>query len=128
MIIDNLEFTEIYEYEDYDGTTSEESAPSGSQWAFLDVYAENVGDESEYIPHSIDISIIADDQQFENTFISREEGRYESSQIRPEISREGWIVYEIPAELDPENVEVSYTGEGYQGGISGEWDARWAIN
>ena len=122
--VNNIEFTDTYEYEDYDGATSEESASAGSQWAFIDFYAENVGNESEYIPYDRDVNIIADGQQFETAYITKEEGAYESDQIRPEISREGWIAYEIPAELTPEDIEVSYTNDVYEG----EWTVRWVAN
>lgn len=54
-------------------------------------------------------------------YISKEDGAYEGDEVSSGIEREGWIAYEVPAELGPSDLEVDYTSDD----IDGEWSARW---
>lgn len=119
--VDEIELTDTYEYEDFEGETAEETAPEGSQWAFVWVYARNAARESTYLPFADDISILADGQQFVREYISKEDGAYEGDEVSSGIEREGWIAYAVPAELGPADLEVDYTSDD----IDGEWSTRW---
>lgn len=120
MRVNDIDFTDTYEYRSR-GDTTEESAPAGSQWVFVWLYARNAGVESARLPWESDINILNNDRQFEEVYIRKEEDAYTSDTVEPGIEREGWIAYEVPAELELEDIEVSYTADD----PTGEWTARW---
>ncbi len=40
------------------------------------------------------------------------------------VSRDGWIAYELPDDIERDELVVSYTG----GDLLGEWTVRWAVD
>lgn len=104
-----IDLQSSYTYEGYDGSEETETAGDGMMWAFLEFEATNDGGSPEYVPSDSDISIITGNQQYNSTYINKEEGQYESDEIQPGITRRGWIAYEIPNDLTGEDLSVAYS-------------------
>lgn len=122
LSVEEVELSPYYEYEGYDGTEREHAA-DGNQWAFVKYRAENKGSESEFAPLETDLSVIADNRQYDHQYIRKEDwNQYDGGEIEAGIVREGWLAYEIPDSLSKPDVVVSWSGENYQG----SWTARWS--
>lgn len=121
MAVRGVDFSQSYEWSSGDYEYTEES-DDGMQYAWVDVRVENVGTQSNHTPFEGDITIIAGNRQYDSEYVSKDEGRYESGEIAPDIVREGWIAYQIPEDLSNGDFVVTYTDSDY----SGEWTARWS--
>lgn len=121
--VDSIEFFDSYTWSGSSGNTYEEQAPAGKKWAKVYVVAENKGSEQAYSPFASDVSIIADNSQYDNTYISNDEGEYEHSEIAPGIVREGWIVYELPEDLSKDDFRVQWADDNFEGSWTVYWTA-----
>lgn len=119
--VDSVDLRDSYEWEGASGTSYREEAPSGKQFAFVNVRAENTGSERTYTPSPRDVSIIVDNTQYDYAYLSRDEGKYDAGEIAPGIVREGWIGYEVPASMSVSDMRISWFGETYYG----DWTAVW---
>lgn len=117
-----VDLQQAYQYKDYNGDTATERAPDGKQWAFVNLRAENVGGSKEFTPLESDVSIVANNTQYDSQYINKEEGRYDGGEINPGIVREGWLCYEIPESLSKDDFTVVYSAENYQG----NWTVHWS--
>ncbi len=120
ITVDGVELTDTYEYDGVGGRT-EEAAGSGSQWAFVQLRAENRARENVRLPDDFQFMVVTDEGQFEPNYILREGGQYESATVTPGDSRSGWIAFEIPDGLSVDDIAVRYHEEG----IEGVWEANW---
>jgi hypothetical protein len=118
----NVELKSYYEYEGYDGSTEKERAGDGKQWAFVYLKAENKASEKRFIPLSSDINLLAENRQYDEEYINKEDGGYEGSEVEVGIVREGWLAYKIPNNLSKTDLTVAWSGDNYQG----EWSVQWS--
>lgn len=116
----SIELRNIYSYEGWDGTTTEE-ASSGMQWAFLEFEATNESGSKEWVPFEDDVNLLAGNSQYDYVYISKEQGAYEGGGVQAGITRSGWIAYEIPEDLNGDDLVVAYSGDNFDG----EWSVRW---
>lgn len=120
-IVDEVDLRDSYTYEGWDGEEREEEAAEGMQWAFVFVEVENDGDESEYLPRKSDFTIRVGVSQFDDEWISKGEGEYDSGEVGPGVVREGWIAYEIPEELTADELTIVYSDSDFTGGYGAHW-------
>ena len=123
MRVTDLELKKRYEYEDFQGETASEAASDGMQWAFLWLEVENQSGQVLRIPTRRTIVLLADTSQFEASFINKEEDRYEGGEVQPGVIRDGWIAYEIPADITQSDLRIIYS----DGDFEGDWRAEWRI-
>ena len=122
MTATKVELKSYYEYKDYSGATARQRADDGMQWAFVTFKAENKGSESQFTPLSTDLSVIAGNQQYDSEYTRKESGMFEGGEINPGIVREGWLAYQIPADLSKGDFEVIWSDDNF----TGSWTARWS--
>ncbi|QLK25751.1 hypothetical protein HYG81_16980 [Natrinema zhouii] len=116
----SIELRDVYSYEGWDGTTTEE-ASSGMQWAFLEFEATNESGSKEWVPFEGDMNLLAGNSQYDYVYISKEQGAYKGGGVQAGITRSGWIAYEIPEDLNGDDLVVAYSGDNFDG----EWSVRW---
>jgi Domain of unknown function (DUF4352) len=75
-------------------------APQGKKYLWMYITATNNAGDSEYLPASYGMVILYNGQQIDPTFIMKDEGKYEGGKVYPGITREGWVVFEIPSNAD----------------------------
>lgn len=121
VTVTELRLTARYQYQDYDGDTAAKEAPDGSQWALVTLQAKNRGDEAADLPSTFDVNLIAEKSQYEEVYIDKDENQYDGGEVQPGIVREGWIAYELPDDLETENVEVVWSGLPNGGEITAIW-------
>lgn len=118
-----VDLKSTYTYTNYNGEQAEEAAGDGKQWAFLTFRAENTAGKPEFIPLESDISLLAGNSQYDTKYIRKEEGRYEGGEVQAGIVREGWLAYEIPAELSKDDLKVAYSETFVQGDFAVYWSS-----
>lgn len=111
-----------YRYDGVSGETRSVSSSEGQQFAFVDVVVENVSGSVAVIPSSQGFAIRVGQRQYDATIIRKEEGKYQGGQVGPGVIREGWIAYDIPEELEREDLTI----EWFETGLGGDHGARWA--
>lgn len=122
LTVSSIELQNSYTYEDFRGDQATEEASDGDQFAFVNLQAENDSGGSEFVPFSQDFTIRVDTQQYDEAYIRREEGKYEGGEVGPGVVREGWVAYEIPADLSVDDLTVEYFDDDFQN----EWGVRWS--
>lgn len=124
VTVQKLELKTYYEYEDYDGNTAEKRAGDGKQWAFVYLKAKNETGESQFVPLTTDVNLVAGNTQYDEAYINKEANKYDGGEVESGIVRKGWIAYEIPDDLSKADVRVAWSGED----INGKWSVRWSKN
>lgn len=103
------ELADTYQYANSD---YELDVEEGNQFLYLYVNATNVGNEEQYIPFSGDIDLISGSNQYSQEYIVPKDprglGQYEGTfnKIYPGISEAGYVLFEIPKDLDVKNTKV----------------------
>jgi hypothetical protein len=107
---DDIDFTTLR----YDITNSYEwsvsgynyitEAPQGIKYLWMYVTATNNAEDSEYLPDSYGMVILYNSQQIEPTFIMKDEGKYEGGKVYPGITRNGWVLFEIPSNANANEI------------------------
>lgn len=118
--MESLELKGAYEYTDYNDEQTREEAPNGMQWAFLQIHAENTGDEVAYTPIANNVSLVAGNQQYSRVYVDKE-GGFETGEIQPDIVREGFFAYEIPENLSQSDVTAVWSDTGPYGDVVAHW-------
>ncbi|WP_433626625.1 twin-arginine translocation signal domain-containing protein [Halomicrococcus sp. NG-SE-24] len=134
----DVSLTDSYRYERSNGSTTEVSAGSGSQWAFVHVAAENRADYAQRPPSRSGVSLLVGSSgtTLSPAGIPRERGRYPpplddsgttttttsgSEGLEPGGTASGWIAYEVPADRSVSDLVVQWReGDGV-----GRWTVRW---
>lgn len=119
--VTDVTFQDGYEYERYSGGTVTVDAPEGRQFAFVTVRVENQADEPRAVPRAAGFSLLVGDQQYDDAHIRKEEGAYYGGEVRPGAAREGWIAYEIPAEVARGDVTIAWIERYYEGEFAVYW-------
>lgn len=121
LTVQNVGLTEQYTYTDYDGETRPQDAPPEKQWAFVDLQAENTADTVSALPTKYDMVLLADNRQYEFATITDKEGEYEGGDVQPGVVEEGWLGFEIPAEVSTDSVAFVYNAVLSDGQIAARW-------
>ena len=122
VTVDRVELTDSYEWSGGSGSTYTEEAPDGKQFAWVYLTAENRSGDTEFLPLDWDIYIRSGNRQYDAELVLRDEGQYEGGQVGPGIVRDGWLNYEIPADLAVSDLSVVW----HESGIFDEWTATWS--
>lgn len=98
-------------------------APAGKEWAFVNVTATNPTNTSAYLPSPANISVLFADNQYDYWTIYKQEGRYQAGQVQPDVTRSGWIAYQVPADLTQQKVEVVWSQNSSSGYVAAYWSS-----
>lgn len=123
ITVEEVELMDTYEYDD-NGERAEESAGSGSQWAFVWLQTENVARENTRLPRDREFEIITDEGLFDSEWVLKDDEEYESDTVTPGESRRGWIAYEINSDVGVDDITVRYEDDGFEG----VWEANWMVD
>lgn len=101
-----LELRDGYEYRELEGETTTEEAMAGRQYAFVRVRAENDSGRPERLPEAVEFEVEDADQNYADNWIDRIADQYHGSRVDPGTHREGWVAYEVPADLVVDDLRV----------------------
>ena len=121
FVVQDIELTEQYTYEDYDGETRPKDAPEGKQWAFVELQAENTADKMAELPTKFDMLLIADNRQYEFVTITDRDGEYEGGDAQPNVIEEGWLGFEIPVDVAADSLAFVYSTVTTEGELAVRW-------
>ena len=136
----DVRLTDGYWYERSNGSSTQVSAGSGSQWAFVTVAAKNQADFAQRPPSRTGVSMLVSSSggrsEVSPADITKESGRYPpplddsgtttttssgSEGLPPGETASGWIAYEVPADSSVSDLVVQWReGDGV-----GRWTVRW---
>lgn len=119
--VTGIDLQNSYDWEGASGTNYTENAPSGSQFAFLNVHAENKAGQPLYSPNSFDIVLLSGQHQYEPAFISKSEGEYDAAELQPGVVRRGWISYEVDAGLEESDITAVWSETYLNGDVVIHW-------
>jgi len=134
VIVNNISFA-VVEYEFADSFIDEfnqtQSSNEGAKFLWLYVKATNIGDVAQYIPENHDVSILYKGTEITRYKVggyhylkSKEREMYAYAlvggfeKIYPDVSEEGWIIYEVPKNIDMSQAKIRVEfppKEGYYG-------------
>lgn len=121
LVVQGIELTEQYTYEDYSGETRPEDAPEGKQWAFVNLRAENTADKMAELPTRFDMLLLADNRQYEYEVIGNREGAYEGGDVQPGVVEEGWLAFVLPADVTADSLAFVYNEVTTEGELAVRW-------
>lgn len=121
IVVQSIELTEQYTYEDHNGETRPKDAPDGKQWAFAELRAENTADKIAELPTKFDMLLLADNRQYEYEIITDREGAYEGGDVQPGVVEEGWLGFEIPADVTADSLAFVYSPITSEGELAIRW-------
>ena len=122
VIINNISFAVVeYEFADsfMDDSNRTQSSKEGAKFLLLYVKATNIGDVAQYIPGNHDVSILYKGTEITHYkvywyyYLKSEKrelyaytliGGFEK--IYPDVSEEGWILYEVPKNIDMSQAKI----------------------
>lgn len=117
------------EYEDAFGDTEKETPSGGGQYAFVQLTAKNTAGEPAYAPTSGEFDIVSGNSQFDSAILFHEPqgvgDRYDGGQLQAEIIREGYIPFEIDADLDLTDLQIVWTDSLLSGDVTVYWASDW---
>lgn len=102
-----VEETQSYTYES-GNYEFEETAGEGNKFILVSMRAENTGDSSVYVPTAYDLSLIANQSQFESSTYLKS-NKYEGGEIGNGIVREGKVQFEVPTTINSYRVVADLT-------------------
>lgn len=111
------------EFEDQLGDFDE---PDQGQFALLEFEARNEGDEAERTPSAWqDIVLLHDNNQYDSEFVSDMGGReeYDDGEIQPDVTREGYIAFDVPGDLDEGDLDTLWHDDFLGANIDVRWTA-----
>ena len=129
VIVNNISFAVVeYEFADsfIDGFNRTRSPKEGAKFLWLYVKATNIGEVAQYIPEDHDVFILYKGTEiiYYTGWGSKEREMYAQAiglafgKIYPDVSEEGWIIYEVPKGIDLSQAKVRVefpSKEGYYG-------------
>lgn len=126
--VDEPELQSSYEYEDYQGNTAESEPDSGFQWAFVNVWVKNETGQTNFSPLATEFPILAGNSQYDgSTYLIDEpveKGQpFEGGELQPDVEREGWIAYQVPAELGVDDLVVGWSQTYFDGEVIVHWSS-----
>ena len=133
VIVNNISFAVVaFEFADsfIDEFNRTQSPNEGAKFLWLHVKAMNIGEVAQYIPENYDVSIL-----YKGTEITKGRSGYPYlkskeretyaytiaggfGKIYPDVSEEGWIIYEVPKNIDMSQAKICVEfppKEGYYG-------------
>lgn len=109
ITVKSVELASYYRYEDYMGEERIQEPDSG-QYIFVNIKTQNQGDVPKSLPSSYDFQIVANNRQYESTTSYNEpigKGEiYEGGEVQPGIIREGYMVFEVPEDVNKGDISV----------------------
>jgi hypothetical protein len=109
ITVESIDLEEFYMYEDYMGEESVNEPESG-QYVFVDLRTQNQGDVPKRLPSSIDFQVLANNRQYESTTLYDEPAdrgeSYEGGEVQPGIIRDGYMTFEVPEDVNKEDISV----------------------
>lgn len=131
LTVEALRLQDAYTYENFAGNERTATADDGYQWAFVDVtaandarrYADHVEGRkySRSLPRREEITLRAGEREWPHESITEKAGGYTFDTVHDGEERDGWIAYEVPADLDASDLRVRYAARDQYG----EWAASW---
>jgi hypothetical protein len=123
---ENPRLTDSYTYESFDGQTTEE-APTGQQFAFIDLTVENDAGESRTIPSSLAFELAAKGEQVEplNIEYERDNDYTGGNDVLDGVNTSGVLPYQIPAEATIDDLRLFYDDSIILGADVAEWQVTW---
>lgn len=100
----HYEFASSYE-EEYVGQVAPEG---GAKFLWIHVSAENVGEVEKGLPHAYFFSLLYKGNEIYGFTPALLKGRktYDAESVYPGVSREGWILYELPIAAEADEIVV----------------------
>lgn len=109
-----------YTWQDGDAERSE-TAPREQTYAWVTVNAENVGETRSSLPTAEQFALLVDGDQVDVAEVKRERERYEGGSVLPDVSREGWVAFQVPMQLAEERVRIAWDRRGDDGEVQAYW-------
>lgn len=109
ITVQSVELKESYIYEGYMGER-QVNEPDSGKYAFVNIKSQNQGELSQSLPFDMDFQLIADNRQYESTYLVYEpinQGQaYEGGEVQPSIIRDGYIAFNVPSDVQKEDISV----------------------
>lgn len=122
--VQDLELVDEYERE---STGRTEEAPDGSQYAIVSVSVHNGHDGRVRLPRATEFAILDGEGGQYDRDVYGHADEYEGGEVQPDISREGIIMYEIPADHEVGDLLVTLARDGRDpDGNPFEMNVRWS--
>jgi hypothetical protein len=122
--VQDLELVDEYERE---GTGRTEEAPDGSQYAIVSVSVHNGHDGRVLLPRATEFAILDGEGGQYDRDVYGHADEYEGGEVQPDITREGIIMYEIPADHEVGDLLVTLARDGRDpDGNPYEMNVRWS--
>lgn len=123
--VDEPELQNSYAYENFQGETEQQTPEDRGQYAFVNVYSKNETGQTAYSPLSNEFALVSDSSQFDTTYLlndpTNKGEQYDGGELQPGIEREGWIVYELPADLSVSDLTMAWSKTTFGGEVSVNW-------
>lgn len=112
--------------------TGAESPGDGNMWVLAHVTTRNGGESTSALPYHSEIDLLSGNRQFSNyredAFLSGEELQAPVEgplyagldDARPQVSQQGWLLFNVPREVS--TVTVSWSGTGRFSGTEAYWE------
>jgi len=105
-----------------DGEFYEKEAEDGEQWAVVSVEVANESGQTQYLTPAFQITARANGSEYNRSTINNDEETYNPAEVADGESRDGWLVYGVPAELTLAGIEVVHSNSA-----DGEsWTVTWS--
>ena len=123
--IDEPELQDSYAYENFQGQTEQKEPEGGGQYAFVNAFVKNETGQTAFSPLRSEFALVSDSSQFDSTILIDDpinKGKqFEGGELQPGIEREGWIAYELPADLSVSDLTMAWSKTLFGGEISLNW-------
>lgn len=96
-------------------------APDGKTFLFITVSARNLNDEAASLPHHSDWHVLAADREYEPDWDGYKDGRYEGGTVQPNVVRDGYVLFELPGDIDRSNYSIVWSERYSYGRASAFW-------
>jgi hypothetical protein len=115
-----------YEYEDFRGNIKDAEPDNGGQWAFVNVWVKNETGQANYSPLSNEFGLLYGSSQSDGqTYLTDEpinkDESFEGGELQPGVERSGWIAYEIPSEIQMNELTLAWSQDTFEGQIAANW-------
>lgn len=109
ITVEMVQLADYYRYEDIYGEQSIQESETG-QYVFVTLRTQNQGDVPKSLPTSYDFQIIANNRQYDSSYLLNEPldvgEPYEGGEVQPGIVREGYIAFEVPEDVNKQDVSI----------------------
>lgn len=121
IVVLGVGFLDSYDYSigDYNYT---ETASDGMKFAEVNVSATNKSGSPEWIPLKNDFAVLVGNQQFDYVIDRRDDSNiYEGGEVQAGVTRSGRILYEVPEDVEREDLQVAWSESYYEGDVAVYW-------